>query len=210
MVAFAAVAAIMVTPAAIVLLGDRLDSLDVRRFAVGAGPARAGARPVEQMFFYRWTKFVMRQAIAVGVAVIAVLLVLGAPFLGVKWGLPDDRVLPDSARCARSVTRCARLFCQLRERCDRRDSANGGGDTDRTRPLRRRVVAAYRTYRRCLRRAPRSSMEYWSGLHRPRRDERRQRVLDRQLHGATVLRGVRDPAGPVARHRNSWRPTRCR
>jgi len=31
------------------------------------------------------------------VAVIAVLLVLGAPFLGVKWGYPDDRVLPVSA-----------------------------------------------------------------------------------------------------------------
>ena len=32
-VGFAAVAAVVVTPAAIVLLGDRLDSLDVRRLA---------------------------------------------------------------------------------------------------------------------------------------------------------------------------------
>jgi RND superfamily putative drug exporter len=29
--------------------------------------------------------------------VIAILLVLGAPFLGAKWGYPDDRVLPDTA-----------------------------------------------------------------------------------------------------------------
>jgi RND superfamily putative drug exporter len=97
-VGFAAVAAVMVTPAAIVLLGDRLDSLDVRR--LGRKVLRRPEpvqRPVEQMFFYRSTKFVMRHAIVVGLAVTAVLLILGAPFLGIKWGLPDDRVLPDSA-----------------------------------------------------------------------------------------------------------------
>ena len=97
-VAFAAVAAVMVTPAAIVLLGDRLDSLDVRRLGRRLlrrpEPVR---RPVEQMFFYRSTKFVMRHAIAIGLAIIALLLILGAPFLGIKWGFPDDRVLPDSA-----------------------------------------------------------------------------------------------------------------
>jgi RND superfamily putative drug exporter len=96
-VAFAAVAAVMVTPAAIVLLGGRLDSLDVRRLGRRLlrrpEPAR---RPVEQMFFYRSTKFVMRHAIAIGLAIIALLLILGAPFLGIKWGFPDDRVLPDS------------------------------------------------------------------------------------------------------------------
>ena len=39
----------------------------------------------------------MRHAIPIGLAIIALLLVLGAPFLGVKWGFPDDRVLPQSA-----------------------------------------------------------------------------------------------------------------
>src|SRR6476619_3337225 len=96
-VAFAAVAAVVVTPAAIVLLGDRLDSLDVRRLGRRLlrrpEPVR---RPVNQMFFYRSTKFVMRHAIAIGVAIIALLLILGAPFLGIKCGSPDDRVLPDS------------------------------------------------------------------------------------------------------------------
>jgi putative drug exporter of the RND superfamily len=97
-VAFAAVAAVMVTPAAIVLLGGRLDSLDVRRpgrrLLRRPEPAR---RPVEQMFFYRSTKFVMRHAIAIGLAIIVLLSILGAPFLDIKWGFPDDRVLPDSA-----------------------------------------------------------------------------------------------------------------
>jgi RND superfamily putative drug exporter len=97
-VAFAAAAAVVVTPAAIVLLGDRLDSLDVR------GPVRRLLNrpkqtqcPVEQTFWYRSTKFVMRRSIPIGLAVIALLLLLGAPFLGIKWGFPDDRVLPDTA-----------------------------------------------------------------------------------------------------------------
>jgi RND superfamily putative drug exporter len=39
----------------------------------------------------------MRFAIPVALTVIAFLLILGAPFLGIKWGFPDDRVLPPSA-----------------------------------------------------------------------------------------------------------------
>ena len=96
-VAFAAVAAVVVAPAAIVLLGDRLDSLDVRRLARRIlGRPEPVRKPVEQMFWYRSTKFVMRRAIPIGLAVVTLLLVLGAPFLGIKWGFPDDRVLPTS------------------------------------------------------------------------------------------------------------------
>jgi len=97
-VGFAAVAAVVVTPAAMVLLGDRLDSLDVRRLArrLLHRPAPAH-RPIEQQFWYRSTKLVMRRALPVGLAVVALLLMLGAPFLGVRWGFPDDRVLPTSA-----------------------------------------------------------------------------------------------------------------
>jgi len=97
-VVFAAVAAIVVTPAAIVLLGDRLNSLDIRRLA-----RRLLHRPdpvtipIEARFWYRSTTFVMRHALSLGLAVVALLLALGAPFLGVKWGFPDDRVLPVSA-----------------------------------------------------------------------------------------------------------------
>jgi RND superfamily putative drug exporter len=97
-VVFAAVAAIVVAPAAIALLGDRLDSLDARRLARWVfrrpDPVR---KPIEQNFWYRSTKFVMRRAVPIGLAIIALLLVLGAPFLGIKWGFPDDRVLPQSS-----------------------------------------------------------------------------------------------------------------
>ncbi|SRX94043.1 putative drug exporters of the RND superfamily [Gordonia sp. KTR9] [Mycobacterium shimoidei] len=96
-VAFVAGAAILVTPAAIALLGPRLDSFDMRRLArrVLRRPDPAH-KPVEQLFWYRSTKFAMRRAVPVGLAVVALLLMLGAPFLGVKWGFPDDRVLPNS------------------------------------------------------------------------------------------------------------------
>jgi len=81
-------------PAAIVLLGDRLDSLDVRRLGRRLlrrpEPVR---RPVEQIFFYRSTKFVMRPAIPIGLAIVA----LSMPFFSVKWGVADDRVLPTSS-----------------------------------------------------------------------------------------------------------------
>ncbi|MFZ0833645.1 MAG: MMPL family transporter, partial [Mycobacterium sp.] len=97
-VAFAATAAIVVTPAAIALLGDRLDSLDVRKLGRRLlGRPEPAKVPVEQTFWYRSTKFVMRHALPVGIAIVAVLIVLGAPFLGAKWGFPDDRVLPESA-----------------------------------------------------------------------------------------------------------------
>jgi RND superfamily putative drug exporter len=97
-VAFAAVAAIVVAPAAIVLLGDRLDSLDVRKLGRRIlGRPEPVRKPVEQTFWYRSTKYVMRRAIPIGIAIIALLLMLGAPFLGIKWGFPDDRVLPHSA-----------------------------------------------------------------------------------------------------------------
>jgi putative drug exporter of the RND superfamily len=97
-VAFVAVAAIVVTPAAIVLLGPRLDALDVRRLGRRMlGRPDPVRKPVEQLFWYRSTKFVTRRAVPIGLAVIVLLLVLGVPFLSVKWGMPDDRVLPESA-----------------------------------------------------------------------------------------------------------------
>jgi len=94
-VAFGAAAAVIVTPAAIWLLGDRLDALNVRglfRRIYDPQP-----KPVEQLFWYRSTKAVMRRAVPIGLAVVVLLVALGAPFLGVRWGFPDDRVLPTSA-----------------------------------------------------------------------------------------------------------------
>ena len=97
-VTFVAVAAIVVTPAAIALLGPRLDAFDVRRPArrlFGLPPPTR--RPIQDGFWYRSTQFVIRHAAPIGLAVVAALVLVGLPFFGVKWGFPDDRVLPKSA-----------------------------------------------------------------------------------------------------------------
>jgi len=97
-VAFAAAAAVIVTPAAIVLLGERLDSFDIRRLArrVLRRPEPV-AKPVQRQFWYRSTKFVMGRAIPIGTAIVVLLMLLGLPFLRIQFGNPDDRVLPKTA-----------------------------------------------------------------------------------------------------------------
>src|SRR6202008_1771934 len=70
-VAFTAIAAVVITPAAIVLLGDRLNAQDVRRLVRRVRGRTAPARlPVEKEFWYRSTKFVIRHAIPIGVSVV--------------------------------------------------------------------------------------------------------------------------------------------
>ncbi|OMC13547.1 MMPL family transporter [Mycobacterium sp. SP-6446] len=103
-VVFAAVAAVVIAPATIVLLGERLDSADVRVFArrLLRRRRRPLPRPTDQTFWYRSTRSAMRMAIPIGLAIVALLLALGIPFLGVKWGYPDDRVLT-GAGSARQV-----------------------------------------------------------------------------------------------------------
>ncbi|MCX5195295.1 MMPL family transporter [Streptomyces sp. NBC_00249] len=76
--------ATVLLPAALALLGRRV----VRR-----GPVPAET----EGFWFRAATRVMRRPLAYGGAALAVLLLLGAPFLDVRFGLPDDRVLPASA-----------------------------------------------------------------------------------------------------------------
>jgi putative drug exporter of the RND superfamily len=97
-VGLAALAALVILPALLRLLGTRVNALDLR-VPVRRWLRRPPPRPVavEESFWYRLTSAVMRRAVPVGLAVVAVLLVLGGPFLGVKFGYPDERVLPSTA-----------------------------------------------------------------------------------------------------------------
>ncbi|MFJ3835390.1 MMPL family transporter [Streptomyces sp. NPDC090054] len=80
----AVVGATVLLPAALKLLGHRVE--------------RRGPVPeVTDGFWYSAARRVMRRPFAFGGAALAILLLLGAPFLGVRFGLPDDRVLPTSA-----------------------------------------------------------------------------------------------------------------
>ncbi|CPR11631.1 transmembrane transport protein MmpL [Mycobacterium bohemicum DSM 44277] len=103
-VALSALAAVVVAPAVIVLLGNRIDSLDVRQACrrLFRRPEPA-ARPVARDFWYRIARVAMGHAIPVGLAIVTLLLVLGAPFLHIRWGNPDERVLSTSAT-ARTVS----------------------------------------------------------------------------------------------------------
>ncbi len=102
-VAFAGLTAVTMTPAVIVLLGNRLNSLDVRRLARRllrhADPAPT---PIDAAFWYRTAKFAIRHSIPIVLGITLLLVLLGAPFLGIRWGFPNDRVLPPTAS-ARAV-----------------------------------------------------------------------------------------------------------
>ena len=87
-VAMASVGAVVVLPAVLAALGPKVDK--GRLF-------RRDPKPDEEGFWHRMATFVMRRPIVVGTVVVAFLAFLGAPFFGVEFGLPDDRVLPVDA-----------------------------------------------------------------------------------------------------------------
>jgi RND superfamily putative drug exporter len=90
-VLLAAGAALIVLPAALVLLGDRVNALDLRKVL---GRRRAGA---PGSGYARVARLVMRRAPVFAVGAVAALLLLGLPFLQVRFGTADDRQLPAAA-----------------------------------------------------------------------------------------------------------------
>ncbi|USQ88436.1 MMPL family transporter [Streptomyces phaeoluteigriseus] len=100
-VLLAAAAALVLLPAALVLLGHRVDSLDLRRLfrrgrAKGADPG-TGDGTEDGKAWGRAATLVMRRAPFFALGTTAVLVLLGLPFLGVRFGTADDRQLPSSA-----------------------------------------------------------------------------------------------------------------
>ncbi|WP_433756352.1 MMPL family transporter [Nocardia sp. CA-135398] len=93
-VAAAAAASILILPAVLMLLGHRVNALDLRK-PLGRllGRDLHAERAAEQSFWYRTVQWVMRHAAPVAIAIIVLMLAVGSPFLGVKFGYPDDRVL---------------------------------------------------------------------------------------------------------------------
>ncbi|MFE5213533.1 MULTISPECIES: MMPL family transporter [unclassified Streptomyces] len=92
-VLLAAAAALILLPAALVLLGHRVNSLDLRRlFRRGRVPASADGTA-----WARAASLVMRRAPLFALGTTALLVLLGLPFTGVKFGTADDRQLPAAA-----------------------------------------------------------------------------------------------------------------
>ncbi|MEJ7749516.1 MAG: MMPL family transporter, partial [Candidatus Limnocylindrales bacterium] len=86
-VGLAVVAALTLLPALLVLIGPRVDRFALRRVTVATttdGP------------WARLAHWVMRRPVAVLVPTLAVLLLLGSPFLHVRFNAPDAAILPPS------------------------------------------------------------------------------------------------------------------
>ncbi|HZE16065.1 MAG TPA: MMPL family transporter, partial [Mycobacterium sp.] len=89
--------ALVVAPALLVLLGDRLDAFDIRKpLRRLFGRTAPRPRTVEESFFYRTTRFSMKRGVPVTLIVTALFVLLALPMLSVKLAYPDDRGLPTS------------------------------------------------------------------------------------------------------------------
>ncbi|MDT4919803.1 MAG: putative drug exporter of the superfamily [Pseudonocardiales bacterium] len=97
-VALAAVASIVMLPACLALIGTRINSLDLRKaFRRMIGRPEPTPKPLERGFWYRLAGAVMRRPLALGLAVTAIFLLLGSPFLRANFGYPDDRIINSGA-----------------------------------------------------------------------------------------------------------------
>jgi uncharacterized membrane protein YdfJ with MMPL/SSD domain len=91
---FAATISLTVLPAVLTLLGTRVNA-GAPRFLQRR--AEADTRPDESGFWYRLSRFLMRRPIPVATLSALLLIVLGLPFLGIKFNTVDPSVLPKSA-----------------------------------------------------------------------------------------------------------------
>ena len=95
----AASVGLLVLPAILALLGERVNSLAPRRLHRAA---EADARPATSGAWYRLSRFVMRRPARIAVAATVVMITLGLPFLGVRFTTVDATVLPRSEPARRA------------------------------------------------------------------------------------------------------------
>ncbi|WP_460848794.1 MMPL family transporter [Nocardioides ultimimeridianus] len=95
----AMLAALTVLPATLALLGTRIDA--------GRIPFlnRAGADQADGGAWARLGNAVMRRPVLVAAGVVVILLAVASPFLGVRWGSVDYRVLPASSAAHQATER---------------------------------------------------------------------------------------------------------
>jgi RND superfamily putative drug exporter len=100
-VAFGVAAAMTLLPAVLAIVGTNLERLRIRRVT---------PRPPETGAWSRLARAVMRRPVAVLVPTLAFLLVLGTPFLHVRFNAPDARILPEDAPSRDAFDRLATEF----------------------------------------------------------------------------------------------------
>ncbi len=109
---FAALISLTVLPAVLTLLGTRVNALSPRFLR---RRAEADTRTDENGFWYRLSRFVMRRPIPVATLSALFLIVLGLPFLGIKFNTVDPTVLPSSASARQAYDTVSGEFPPYRE-----------------------------------------------------------------------------------------------
>ncbi len=94
-VMLAVLAAITLLPAALAIIGTRINALPVRLPRLSKQPA-GWQRGEHHGLWYRLSQLVMRYPLRIFVSVFILLVVLGLPFLGVRFSAPDASILPPS------------------------------------------------------------------------------------------------------------------
>jgi RND superfamily putative drug exporter len=100
-VLLAVISAMTLLPAILAIVGTRIDALAIRRVTPVDDPNGPWAR------LARW---VMRRPVAVLVPTLAILLLLGSPFLHVRFNAPDSTILPPSVPSRAAFDRLAGAF----------------------------------------------------------------------------------------------------
>ncbi len=103
----AAGVALLVLPAILALLGEHVNALAPKRLRRAAD---ADARPAQSGAWYRLSRFVMRRPGRIAVVTAAVMIVLGLPFLGIRFTTVDATVLPKSQPARKVDTLLATRF----------------------------------------------------------------------------------------------------
>src|SRR6266487_975352 len=95
-VLLAVLAAITLLPAALAIIGTRINAFPVRLPRLRKRPVAANARPAAEHhgFWYRLSQLVMRYPMRIFVPTFILLVLLGLPFLGVRFSAPDASILP--------------------------------------------------------------------------------------------------------------------
>ena len=109
---FAALISLTVLPAVLTLLGNRVNA-GAPKFLQRR--AAADARPDEHGFWYRLSRFVMRRPVPVATLSALFLIVLGLPFLQIKFNTVDPTVLPESASARQTYDTVSSEFPPYRE-----------------------------------------------------------------------------------------------
>ena len=105
-VTLAVLAAVLVLPALLAVLGTRVDKFRVLRGATAVS---------DHGFWFRLSSFVMKRPWPILIGGVALLVALGLPFFRVSFGQTDDRVLPAASQSAQTGS-------LLRDRFDAREA----------------------------------------------------------------------------------------